>query len=51
MIFEVLKLGLFLQIRVLENEGSPGKSEGLVAYSNALVFCCFFTVICKYFHF
>ena len=30
MIFEVLKLGSFLQIRVRENEGSPNNSEVFV---------------------
>ncbi len=41
MIFEVLKLGSFLQIRVLENGIIPGKSEGFVSNLNDGLFVIF----------
>ncbi len=51
MIFEVLKLGSFLQIRVLENGGSPNKSEGVVSNFRGRLFVIFSRFLMVFFIF
>ena len=51
MIFEVLKLGSFLQIRVLENGVSPNKSEGVVSNLKGWLFVIFSRFLMVFFIF